>query len=162
MISLGFLNGTSDRSLVGLLLYRLGRYGLSVWILYLEIRQVSAGYQEGGIVRGRPTCKLTSNFVNPCGISMKTTSLFAIWFGCAVVQLSAATSSDLPVLIRSAKCPLPTLDLSGDVARKVMIAQGTAEMYQGHSTTVLLADGRTIYCVWAHNYGGDCGSLTVV
>lgn len=52
-----------------------------------------------------------------------------------------------------------TVDLSGDTSRQVVIAQGTAEVYQGHPTTVLLPDGKTMYCVWTINHGGPCGPL---
>jgi hypothetical protein len=52
-----------------------------------------------------------------------------------------------------------TVDLSGDRARHVVIAQGTAEVYQGHPTTVLLPDGKTMYCVWTYNHGGVCGPM---
>jgi hypothetical protein len=51
----------------------------------------------------------------------------------------------------------PSLDLSRDTARHVVIAQGTAETYQGHPTTLLLPDGRTMFCVWTINHGGPCG-----
>lgn len=54
---------------------------------------------------------------------------------------------------------IPTLDLSADSARQVMIAQGTEDVYQGHPTTVLLPDGKTMYCVWTFNHGGPCGPM---
>jgi hypothetical protein len=57
-----------------------------------------------------------------------------------------------------AKFP-PTVDLSRDTGRHVIVAQGTAEVYQGHPTTVLLPDGKTMYCVWTYNHGGACGPL---
>lgn len=53
----------------------------------------------------------------------------------------------------------PTVDLSADASRQVVIAPGTAEIYQGHPTTVLLPDGRTMFCVWTVNHGGPCGPL---
>lgn len=53
----------------------------------------------------------------------------------------------------------PTVDLSGDVSRQVVVAQGTAKVYYGHPTTVLLPDGRTMYAVWTYNHGGQCGPL---
>lgn len=53
--------------------------------------------------------------------------------------------------------PLPEVDLSGDTRRHVVIAEGTAKVYQGHPTTVLLPDGRTMVCVWTLNHGGPCG-----
>ncbi|MDO8542449.1 MAG: sialidase family protein [Opitutaceae bacterium] len=53
----------------------------------------------------------------------------------------------------------PTVDLSGDPARQVVIAAGTPTIYQGHPTTVLLPDGRTIFCVWTINHGGPLGPM---
>lgn len=54
---------------------------------------------------------------------------------------------------------LPTVDLSADTSRQVVIAAGTAAVYQGHPTTVLLPDGKTIYCVWTLGHGGTCGPM---
>jgi len=54
---------------------------------------------------------------------------------------------------------IQTIDLSNDSVRHVVVAAGTAEVYQGHPTTVLLPDGKTIYCVWTYNHGGVCGPL---
>ncbi|GGG89504.1 sialidase [Parapedobacter pyrenivorans] len=59
----------------------------------------------------------------------------------------------------SATDSLVTIDLSADTARQVIVAQGTPEVYQGHPTTVLLPDGKTMYCVWTYNHGGVCGPM---
>lgn len=53
----------------------------------------------------------------------------------------------------------PTVDLSRDTTRHVIIAQGDASTYQGHPTTLLLPDGRTMFCVWTINHGGPCGPM---
>jgi hypothetical protein len=53
----------------------------------------------------------------------------------------------------------PVVDLSQDTARHVIIAQGTAEVYQGHPTTLLMPDGKTMFCVWTHGHGGTAGPL---
>jgi hypothetical protein len=53
----------------------------------------------------------------------------------------------------------PTVDLSGDTGRQVVVAAGTETVYQGHPTTVLLPDGKTIFCVWTINHGGPLGPL---
>lgn len=53
----------------------------------------------------------------------------------------------------------PWVDLSGETARQVVIAAGDAQTYQGHPTTVLLPDGKTMYCVWTYQHGGPCGPL---
>jgi hypothetical protein len=54
---------------------------------------------------------------------------------------------------------LPIVDLSADTARQVVLAQGTASVYQGHPTTLLLPDGKTIYAVWTLGHGGTCGPM---
>lgn len=55
--------------------------------------------------------------------------------------------------------PLPFVDLSEDAARQVVVAHGTPEVYQGHPTTLLLPDGKTMFCVWTHGHGGGCGPM---
>lgn len=55
--------------------------------------------------------------------------------------------------------PIPTVDLSEDAARQVVIAQGTEQIYQGHPTTLLLPDGHTMYAVWTLGHGGACGPM---
>lgn len=52
-----------------------------------------------------------------------------------------------------------TIDLSSDTGRQVVIARGTRSTYQGHPTTVLMPDGKTMYCVWTYGHGGPCGPL---
>lgn len=58
--------------------------------------------------------------------------------------------------------PLPTVNLSDPgeaAAHHIIVARGTKEIYNGHPTTVLLPDGKTIYCVWTIGHGGPCGPL---
>ncbi len=54
---------------------------------------------------------------------------------------------------------LPIVDLSADAARQVVVAQGTESLYQGHPTTVLMPDGKTIFAVWSINHGGPAGPM---
>jgi hypothetical protein len=54
---------------------------------------------------------------------------------------------------------LPLIDLSQDPARRVVIAEGTETVYQGHPTTALLPDGKTILVVWTTGHGGPCGPM---
>jgi hypothetical protein len=53
------------------------------------------------------------------------------------------------------------VDLSGDVQRRVVIAQGTPEpeAYHAHPTTALLRDGKTMFCVWNIGHGGHAGPM---
>ena len=54
---------------------------------------------------------------------------------------------------------LPVIDISGDKSRHTIVAEGTEEIYQGHPTTVLLEDGKTIFCAWSIDHGGKCGPM---
>jgi hypothetical protein len=69
-------------------------------------------------------------------------------------------SMRVPLLPAKSKIPtVPCVDLSGDRSRQVVIAQGTPAVYQGHPTTVLLPDGKTILAVWTIGHGGPCGPM---
>jgi quercetin dioxygenase-like cupin family protein len=54
---------------------------------------------------------------------------------------------------------LVRVDLADDTARQVFVARGGPgpEEYHAHPTTALLADGKTIYCVWNIGHGGHAG-----
>ncbi|MBP5638966.1 MAG: exo-alpha-sialidase, partial [Victivallales bacterium] len=54
---------------------------------------------------------------------------------------------------------LPIIDISNDTFRQTVIAEGTREIYQGHPTTILSSDGKTIFCVWTYDHGGPCGPM---
>lgn len=81
-------------------------------------------------------------------------------FGLAVLLSSLAcgvvAASDV-ALSRSFSIPL--VDFSKDVDRQVVVAPGSETVYQGHPTTVLLPDGKTMFAVWTLNHGGPCGPM---
>lgn len=52
---------------------------------------------------------------------------------------------------------LPVVDLSADTSRQVIVARGSEKVYQGHPTTVLLPDNKTLLAVWTYGHGGVCG-----
>ncbi len=54
---------------------------------------------------------------------------------------------------------IPVVDMSKDTYSQVIIAQGTEKVYQGHPTTLLMPDGKTMFCVWTHGHGGTAGPL---
>jgi hypothetical protein len=54
---------------------------------------------------------------------------------------------------------VPFVDISGQTNRQVVIAAGTASVYQGHPTTVSSADGKSIFAVWCVNHGGAAGPM---
>jgi hypothetical protein len=51
------------------------------------------------------------------------------------------------------------LDISGETYRHVIIAEGTPELYNGHPTTVMLDDNKTIFCTWSKGHGGPAAFL---
>jgi len=59
------------------------------------------------------------------------------------------------------EAPLPLIDISGEINRHVIIASGTEDIYQGNPTTLLLADGKTMFCVWSIGHGGPAGPMAV-
>ena len=50
--------------------------------------------------------------------------------------------------------PLPVVDISEESARQVVIAEGAKDRYEGHPTTLLADDRRTMFCVWTTGHGG--------
>ena len=58
----------------------------------------------------------------------------------------------------AANSNLPTYDISHQGHNQILIADGK-EQYQGHPTTVLMPDGKTVFCVWTIGHGGTCGLL---
>lgn len=62
----------------------------------------------------------------------------------------------LPV---SADDKLPLIDISGQTDQQTVIAAGTPQVYQGHPTTLLLPDQKTILAVWCINHGGSAGPM---
>jgi len=54
---------------------------------------------------------------------------------------------------------LPELDLSDERARHVVVAAGTETIYQGHPTTLLMPDGKTMFAVWSTGHGGPAGAM---
>ena len=53
------------------------------------------------------------------------------------------------------------VDLASDTARQVVIAHGTPEpeAYHAHPTTAMLADNKTMFCVWNIGHGGHAGPM---
>ncbi|MDR2143824.1 MAG: glycoside hydrolase, partial [Treponema sp.] len=55
--------------------------------------------------------------------------------------------------------PIRWLDISGEKYRDIMISEGTPELYNGHPTTVMLDDNKTIFCTWSKGPGGPAAFL---
>lgn len=54
---------------------------------------------------------------------------------------------------------IPTIDISREAERHVIVARGTAESYKGHPTTLLMPDGKTVFCVYPLGHGGPSAVL---
>jgi len=54
---------------------------------------------------------------------------------------------------------LPLADISSWHRCQTVIAAGTKTVYQGHPTTLLMPDGRTIFAVWSIEHGGHAGPM---
>lgn len=54
---------------------------------------------------------------------------------------------------------IPEIDLSQKTNRHVVVAQGTVDSYKGHPTTLLMPDGKTMYCVYPLGHGGPSAVL---
>ena len=52
---------------------------------------------------------------------------------------------------------LKHIDLTEDLQRQIVIAQGTSGEYHAHPTTALLSDNKTMFCVWNIGHGGHAG-----
>lgn len=56
---------------------------------------------------------------------------------------------------------LKHIDLSEDTKRQIVIARGSPKSgeYHAHPTTAMLADNKTIFCVWNIGHGGHAGPM---
>ena len=81
---------------------------------------------------------------------MRLRSLLFLLDILALPQLAAA-QGDRP--------NLPWADISGQKERQVVIAAGTPTNYNGHPTTVLMEDGKTMFCTWSEGHGGIAAYL---
>ena len=82
---------------------------------------------------------------------MITIGVKRMLYGCLLIGAGLAQAAQ----------DLPVVDLSADESRHVVIAPGTETVYQGHPTTLLLPDDKTIYCVWSTGHGGPAGAMAV-
>lgn len=65
----------------------------------------------------------------------------------------------LPSIAQQEKPNLPWIDLSAQKDRQLIIAEGTPELYNGHPTTILFDDNRTMLCTWSYGHGGKASFI---
>ena len=83
---------------------------------------------------------------------MSETRKRAVVTGVALLSLAPLFARDV-----SNTTPIEVVDISGEAARQSVVAAGTPTFYNGHPSTVLLPDGRTLFCFWPINHGGRGG-----
>lgn len=54
---------------------------------------------------------------------------------------------------------LPWIDLSSKKELHFIIAEGNENLYNGHPTTTLLGDGKTLLCTWSLGHGGKAAFI---
>ncbi|QGY44268.1 exo-alpha-sialidase [Maribellus comscasis] len=54
---------------------------------------------------------------------------------------------------------IPTVDISKDSSRHVIISKGTKDKRNGHCSTLLMPDGKTMFVAWTFGHGGPVGPL---
>lgn len=67
--------------------------------------------------------------------------------------------SSFSLCAKDYKPNLPWVDISHQTQRHQVISKGTKDLYNGHPTTTMLDDGKTIFCAWSFNHGGKAGFL---
>ena len=77
----------------------------------------------------------------------------------ATVTLGLAPPGAAASPFRGDRTTVKFVDISQLTGRQSMVAQGTKTVYNGQPTTVLLPDGRTMYCVWTYGHGGKLGPM---
>jgi len=75
-------------------------------------------------------------------------------------KIGIASLLILVVTVNAQETPkLPVVNISGETDRHVIVAQGTEKTYQGHPTTLLMPDKKTMFCVWSRGHGGPAGPM---
>ena len=92
---------------------------------------------------------------------MKKISLFIIHYSVIpLFRYSILVLANIAVLSAQVFSPdLPIIDISQETDRHSIIAAGTPDIYQGHPTSLLMPDGKTIFVVWCINHGGHNGPM---
>ena len=72
----------------------------------------------------------------------------------SIVSAILALAAPLLCFSQGHEPNLPWADISGQTSRQVVVSAGTADLYNGHPTTVLMDDGKTMICTWSSGHGG--------
>lgn len=63
------------------------------------------------------------------------------------------------VTLSAQTCNMPYVDLSSQKERQFVIAEGKEDLYNGHPTTVLMEDGKNVWCTWSSGHGGSASFI---
>lgn len=84
------------------------------------------------------------------------------FFSISIMLLAASPGMTQDIL---RQITIPSIDISAQTERQVIIARGTEMEWQGHPHTLLMPDNRTIFCAWqgrrdgTRKHGGPMGYL---
>ena len=126
-------------------------------------RQVPSADRHGGVTGRSVVVLLIACVVSPriaCGQEKAPTPSAA-----ADVKATRRAWMNAPADKQAAwqgeRDAIRNVDLSSDTTRQVVIARGgpEPEAYHAHPTTTLLADDRTMFCVWNIGHGGHAGPM---
>ena len=77
----------------------------------------------------------------------------------SLVSLLLSLLAPITLAAQGDKSNLPWADISGQKQRQIVVAAGTPDLYNGHPTTVLLDDEKTMICTWSNGHGGKAAFI---
>ncbi len=79
----------------------------------------------------------------------------------AAKRASESAPDEKKTLWQQQREALKHIDLSEDTQRQIVVARGSPEPgeYHAHPTTAMLADNKTMFCVWNIGHGGHAGPM---
>ena len=119
------------------------------------------GYRE---CRGEENCLWAARGLGPgdfrvtAGWGIGDLALSAVSFVFCGESHFGLPELDLPPRTQPDAYTIPTIDLSQQTHRQVIVER-TPGQYLGHPTTVLMPDGRTMYCTYPLGHGGPAAVL---
>ena len=81
-------------------------------------------------------------------------------FSSRILSLTLFTFISMTLSLQ-AEDQLPLIDVSGQTDHQIVLAAGTEKVYQGHPTTLLMPDQKTMFAVWCVNHGGNAGPMSL-
>lgn len=77
----------------------------------------------------------------------------------SIISLLLSIWAPISLAAQGDKSNLPWADISGQKQRQVVVAAGTPDLYNGHPTTVLMDDQKTMICTWSNGHGGKAAFI---